>query len=353
MELNNDAIVIIPRNDIPAIHEIEKEGKKELLGELRDFRWHDTLKKFLPSENNVSFSWVKLKPNETLRPHIHSTESMIICYRGNGEFIGKENKKINEGDVVAVPAFCSHGFTGGNPEGMWALSIQFGPGLYTDPQNARVTFLENNANFESLLAFNQSCIEEFRRCRFLAMLTDGTLDNPKKRQRYIDALQIWSNSNQDLLFARQGTTSNSKFAPIFLQHLFEEVGHDRVHADRQEKFTSCTTLTEDPIIEAVANWFICQMFRRDDIEKAALIHLIIENGSDIYHRIARPVLHATVNDHYFELHEADTEHAKIGLHLLNQLSVAQYKELQPLLDKGWKMIACMTNRICELVDEVN
>jgi len=347
-----ETITVISRTEIPAISEIDIDGKKEMLGELRDFRWHADLKNFLPSEDIVSFSWVKLRPGEILRPHEHSTASMIICYRGQGEFIGENSRMLNEGDVVAVPAFCKHGFEGKEPEGLWALSIQFGAGLYTDPKNPRTTFLENDCTFESVLAFNQQCIENFKQCRFLTMLTDGTLDNPKKRQRYVDALQIWSDSNQDLLFARQGTTSDLKFAPTFLQHMFEEVGHDRVHAERGEQFKESPALSEDPIIEAVANWFICQMFRRDNYEKAALIHLIIENGSDIYHRIARPVLKATVNDHYFELHEADTEHAKIALHLLNHLSTAQYKELHQLIKKGWDMLACMTDRVCQLVDEV-
>lgn len=347
-----DTVSIISRTDIPAINTIEKDGKIETLGELRDFRWHDTLKNFLPSEETASFAWVKLMPGEILRPHVHSTASMMVCYRGQGEFIGENSRMLNEGDVIAVPAFCLHGIKGCGSEGLWALSIQFGHGLYTDPKNPRTTFLEDDCTFESLLALNNSRIENFKQCRFLKMLTDGTLNNPQKRQRYVDALQIWSNYNQDLLLARQGTTSDTLFAPIFLQHMSEEVGHDQVHAERGEHFTSPTSLSEDPIIEAIANWFICQMFRKDNIEKTALIHLVIENGSDIYHRIARPILKATVNDHYFELHEADTEHAKIALHLLNHLSAAQYKELHQLIKKGWNMLACMTDRICQLVDEV-
>lgn len=344
---------VIPRKEIPVITAVEKDGKIELLGELRDFRWHETLKNFLPSEEIVSFSWVKLSAHETLQPHEHSTASMIICYRGQGELIGEKNRPLNEGDVVAVPAFCSHGFTTSHSDGLWALSVQFGKGLYTDPKNPRVTFVGDNSSFESLLALNQRCIENFKQCRFLSMLTDGTLtNNVNKRQRYVEALQIWSDSNQDLLFARQGTTSDTQFAPAFLQHLFEEVGHDRIHADREEKFISGASLTEDPVIEAIANWFICQMFRKDKIEKAALIHLIIENASDIYHKIARPILKKTVNDHYFELHEADTEHAKIGLQLLNHLSGAQYKILHHIVEKGWKMLGCMTDRVCELVEEV-
>lgn len=345
-------ITIVPRSEIPAITQIEKDGKVEMLGELRDFRWNTALKNFLPSEEVVSFSWVKLKPGETLKPHEHSTASMIVCYRGCGQFLGKNNRTLNEGDVIAVPAYCMHGFVGDEPEGLSALSIQFGVGLYTDPKNPRVTFLHEDCSLESLLAFNKTCIENFKQCRFLKMLADGTLKNPHKRQRYVDALQIWSDKNQDLLFARQGTTSDTKFSPVFLKHLFEEVGHDSVHRERHENFDSHKTLTEDPIIEAIADWFICQMFRKDNFEKAALIHLVIENGSDVYHRMARPILNATVNDHYFELHEADTEHAKMALDLLNHLSAAQYKEAHQIVEKGWKMLACMTNRVCELVDAV-
>lgn len=348
----NIDVTVVPRKEIPSISQIEKDGKVEILGELRDFRWHDELKKFLPSEEVVSFSWVKLNPDETLRPHEHATASMIICYRGNGVFLGKNSRKLQEGDVVAVPAHCMHGFTGGYPDGLFALSIQFGYGLYTDPKNPRVTFINDEHSLESVIAFNNQCIEKFKQCRFLALLTDGTLNNPRKRQCYVDALQIWSNLNQDLLLARQGTTSDKKFAPMFLEHMSEEIGHDDVHRDRHEKFDSAKTLTEDPIIEALANWFICQMFRKDNAEKAALIHLVIENGSDVYHKIARPILNETVNDHYFQLHEADTEHAKMGLDLLNNLSAAQYKDIYHTIDKGWQMIICMGNRICELVDGV-
>lgn len=344
-------VSVIAREAIPAIHQVEKDGKIETLGELRDFKWNETLKHFLPSDDSVSFSWVKLLPGETLRPHLHSTASMIICYRGQGEFLGDEPRILSEGDVVAVPAYCMHGFKGVGSEGLWALSIQFGAGIYTDPAHARVTFMEENASFESLLALNNRCIEHFKQSRFLKMLTDGTLAHPAKRQRYVEALQIWSDYNQDLLFARQGTTCDALFAPTFLKHLFEEVGHDQVHAERQEPSQS-PVLTEDATIEAVANWFICQMFRRDNIEKTALIHLVIENGSDIYHRIARPVLNATVNDHYFQLHEADTEHAEIAIRLLNQLSPVQYKELHKLVEKAWKMLGCMTDRVCALVDAV-
>lgn len=353
MIVNLQEITIVAQTEIPAISEVEIEGKIESLGELRDFRWHEQLKTFLPAEEEISFSFVKLAPEKILKSHVHPTSSMIICYRGSGDLFGDKTQSLVAGDVVAVPPGCVHGFKGTGEEGLFALSIQFGKGLYTDPNNPRVNFQKEYDTYEAVLAFNNECIKEFESHRFLKMLTDGTLDNPRKRQCYVDALQVWSNYNQDLLYARQGTTGERRFSEPFEHHLFEEVGHDKVHAERNESFNNAVVLTEDPVIEAIANWFICQMFRSDNFEKAALIHLVIENGSDIYHKVARPVLNKTVNDHYFHLHEADTEHAALAHNLLNNLSKAQYNALQKTVAKGWKMLAAMTNRVCELVDGVN
>src|SRR3990167_5203152 len=91
-------VMIISRNDIPAISQVEKKGKIETLGELRDFKWHTALKNFLPSDDSVSFSWVMLKPNETLRAHEHPTASMIICYKGQGVLFGDKEGLLEEGD---------------------------------------------------------------------------------------------------------------------------------------------------------------------------------------------------------------------------------------------------------------
>jgi len=349
---SNEPVRITARDDIPAITEIEHDGKIEKLGEVRDFRWHDVLKGFLPSDDIASFSWVKLAPGEILAAHKHSVGSMIIVCEGKGEFIVGDPRPLREGDIVTVPAGQLHAFRASPPDGFRALSIQFGTGLYTDPENPRVTFDEASSSLESLIRLNNENIERFKQTRFLTMLTDGTLKNTHKRQRYIDALQIWSDKNQDLLFVRQATTLNKTFSTMFLEHLFEEVGHDEMHADRHEKFEASNTLKEDPVIEAIADWFICQMFREDNIAKTALIHLIIENASNIYHVKARPVLADTINDEYFKEHEADSRHAEMGMKLLRHLSSEQYRYLHQVINKGWKMLISMTDRVCTLVDEV-
>lgn len=133
-------VQVIARNDIPAIHSITQDGVVHNLGELRDFQWHETLKDFMPSNKLLSFSWVHLKPGDSLAPHEHPMKGMIIIVKGSARLTGQKNLLLKEGDVVITPPWASHGFEA--IEESHGLSIQFEEGIYTDPENARVTFLE-------------------------------------------------------------------------------------------------------------------------------------------------------------------------------------------------------------------
>jgi quercetin dioxygenase-like cupin family protein len=140
---NNTAleeVQVIARNNIPAIHSITQNGEVHHLGEVRDFQWHEVLKNFLPSNEMISFSWVRLKPGERLLPHAHPMKSMIILVKGSGRLTGQKNLPLQEGDIVITPPNCSHGFDSGE-DGVYGFSIQFEEGIYTDPENARVKFL--------------------------------------------------------------------------------------------------------------------------------------------------------------------------------------------------------------------
>jgi len=140
---NNTAleeVQVIARNDIPAIHSITQDGVVHNLGEVRDFRWHETLKQFMPIAKLISFSWVHLKPGDSLLPHEHPMKSMIILVKGSAQLTGQINRPLKEGDIVITPPNCSHGFDAGEGEA-YGFSIQFEEGIYTDPENARVQFL--------------------------------------------------------------------------------------------------------------------------------------------------------------------------------------------------------------------
>jgi len=105
----------------------------------------------------------------------------------------------------------------------------------------------------------------------------------------------------------------------------------------------------DSIMEAITNWFTYQMFVLDNAEKAAIIHLVIENASAAYHRAARPVLGKYVNNHYFDVHiDGDAEHAAMGERLLGRETPQTYARLKSVVDEAWNMIGAMTDRVVEL-----
>jgi mannose-6-phosphate isomerase-like protein (cupin superfamily) len=318
------------------------------LGELRDFRWNDELKEFMPDASDVSVSWVVLQHGEVLEPHVHPIQSMMVVYSGSGEMLGDLQQPVAEGDVIVVPAGRHHGFRGG-VDGLYALSIQFGEGLYTAPERPRVAFADGEGSLEALLEYNEKRIKAFGQRPIFELLADGTLDNPVKRQAYLDALQIWVDGNQTLLFSRQATCVDPVYSAMFLKHMHDEMGHDVLHKERADEEAPGPLPVRDAIMEAITNWFAYQMYVLDNAEKTAIIHLVIENGSHEYHKRAKPVLAKYVSEHYFEVHvEADDGHAAMGLELLRNESPRTYARLKHVIGEAWDMVDAMVDRVAEL-----
>jgi mannose-6-phosphate isomerase-like protein (cupin superfamily) len=347
-----DQIQIVSRNAIPPIQSVEQGGEVHELGELRDFRWNAQLRDFMPAASRFSVSWVRLQHGEVLDPHVHPIQSLMVFYAGAGTMLGDLERPVAKDDVVVVPAGCKHGFVGG-PDGLYALSIQLGEGLYTTPQKPRVAFGGGEHTLDTLLAYNQRRIEAFKQRPIFELLADGTLEDPHKRKAYLDALQIWVDGNQALLFSRQASCFDPRYARVFLGHMHEELGHDAMHKDRRDGTAPSSTSNHDAVMEAITNWFTYQMFVLDNAEKAAVIHLVIENASIAYHTAATPVLAKYVNEEYFDVHvENDSEHAALGEQLLCEQSSRTYARLQRIIAEAWDMISTMTDRVVELTRRV-
>jgi quercetin dioxygenase-like cupin family protein len=134
-------VLLVRRAEIPAIYEVEENGKKHTLGEHRDFSRHPQLREHIPENARLAISWVQLAPGQVLDPHLHPIVSMIIICRGVGKLLGDRNEELREGDIVLVGAGRLHGFVGGEPHGFTGLSIQFEQrGLYEDKDRALVNF---------------------------------------------------------------------------------------------------------------------------------------------------------------------------------------------------------------------
>jgi mannose-6-phosphate isomerase-like protein (cupin superfamily) len=347
----NENVHVVARETIPPIHDVEEGGALRGLGELRDFRWNDQLRDFMPSAEELSISWVELADGETLAPHRHPTQSMMVFYGGTGQMLGERQGPVGEGDVVVVPAGREHGFTGGEG-GLQALSIQFGRGLYTNPAEPRVHFSNEDDSLESLLAYNEQRLAEFVTRPIFDLLAGNLLDDPRRRKVFMDTLQIWVDGNQTLLFSRQATTRDPAYEATFLRHMREEMGHEVLHRARSDG-SGEEARARDPLMEAITNWFAYQMYVLDNAEKTAVIHLVIERASAAYHRRARPALAKYVNDEYFEVHvDADDGHAAMGERLLEREDPRRYAGLRLVVGEAWDMIGAMTDRVTELTRAV-
>jgi quercetin dioxygenase-like cupin family protein len=342
-----DQIQVVSRNAIPPIQSVEQDGVVHELGELRDFRWNSLLRAFMPAASRFSVSWVRLKYGEVLAPHVHPIQSLMVFYAGSGTILGDLEGPVAKDDVVIMPAGCKHGFIGG-PDGLQALSIQFGEGLYTTPEKPRVQFVDEDHSLEGLLAYNQKRVEEFKKRPLFDLLADGTLADPAKRKTFLDTLQIWVDGNQALLFSRQASCTDPKYSAVFAEHMREEIGHDAMHKERSDGGRGAGA-AHDTVMEAITNWFTYQMFVLDNAEKAAVIHLVIENASIAYHTAAAPVLARYVSDEYFAVHvENDAEHAAMGEQLLRRHSARTYARLRGIVGEAWDMLAAMTDRVVEV-----
>jgi mannose-6-phosphate isomerase-like protein (cupin superfamily) len=342
-----DQMQVIPRDTIPPITDVEHDGEMHALGELRDFRWNDQLRDFMPANTDFSVSWVRLMEDEILQPHVHPIQSMMIFYAGSGEMLGDLRKPVAAGEVVVVPAGRQHGFIGG-PDGLYALSIQFGAGLYTQPEAPRVQFTKGEDSLEGLRAYNLSRLNEFVERPIFALLASGALEDPVKRKVYMDTLQIWVDGNQALLFSRQASCTDAFYKATFLRHMVDEMGHDVLHKERADG-PAADPQARDSVLEAITDWFTHQMYVLDNAEKTAIIHLVIENASAAYHARAMPALAKYMNKDYFDVHvEADAGHAAMGEALLANECPRTYARLKTVIGEAWDMIGAMTDRVAEL-----
>lgn len=245
-------VKVVHRGDIPSISSVESADQSYCLGEHRDFRRNEYLKKFIPENSRLSISWTKLNDGETLNVHQHPVSSMVVVCGGNGELIGDLNLPLQEGDVIAIPPGCKHGFVGGS-RSLHALSIQFeGKGLYEDIENPRVAFCdhEQKNSLEELIEYNDFRIKNHVHTDFFNLVRSGDLRDQSKCQMFERLLKSWSEKFQQIMFLRQGSTQAREFYNIFRDHLGEEIGHEKLIN------TKISVPLWDPVIDSCAEWFL-------------------------------------------------------------------------------------------------
>lgn len=344
--INFNKMQVVSRSKIPAISSIMIDNIPHNLGLLLDFRKHPELASFIPENARPSFSWTHLNPNEELATHEHPTSSMIIICEGEGEVFGDYEGKIISGDIVIVPPYHKHGFIGQGKNGFWALSIQFeGSGLYEDVEKPRVNFIKQEQNshlndFSILLNDQEKFIKKFKAHPLIQLIHSTSTEDIETRERLLEALNIWGNWFQRIIYLRAACGAPSLYQNLAEQHILEEVGHNTSILDSRE---NKSISLHDPILEATASWFFEKMLSSTPQEKTVLVHFVLEGAGDIFHTEA---LHLFGNMSHFTTHvELDEDHFEMGCRVLETSGDYDIERLRTVLSQGWEMFNLLLSRM--------
>ena len=349
----NSKVIHIRREDIPSLTKVVVDGVEHQLGLLKDFRKNELLQKYIPENSRLAVSWVHLNPGETLDPHQHPIDSMIIVAAGQGRITGDLEAEIKDGDILFVHRGSKHGFVGSAPNGYWALSIQFEEsGLYENPENALVKFAGNKESKYSLKGLNQKNEEymtEHKKNKIFDLVFSGAMANPAKRGRLLDAIQVWSNCFQKIIMSRYVYSSEASYFNLAKEHLNEEFGHN-VNLEKSRKGELIPIW--DPLLEATSTWFNSKMLNYSDAERTVLVHLVLEGASNVFHKVADPIMQSYKETDHFSVHnEEDPGHMEMGYKLLENLDENTYKQLYKVLKEGWDMFNLLSERMAELSEQ--
>jgi hypothetical protein len=342
-------IQIVSYNEIPSTS-LPNDRQINNVGVFKFFHDHNQLNNFLPSNENIAFAWLQIKVGEELLLNYQDNKTIIIIYKGSAK-LEKHEQILNPGDKLLIPENYKGKLTHISKDGLYAIELKFNKknvqnNIKINPQEENK---ESNLSFEGLLAYNHFRLQQLLKNPFFLMLQDNTLTNIKKRQLFLDCMQVFSDFFQTMMISRQATCQDKIYQHLFLTHLHEELGHDQLLAARDIK-----NQINDPILQAVSSWFCHQMFLLDNLEKTVLVHLVLEVAGIHYHNLAKVKAAMDVKSEYYDVHnEHDDKHAEMAFELLQDHTPATYQRLLKILSEGWDMLNAMNCRVAQLIDQVN
>jgi mannose-6-phosphate isomerase-like protein (cupin superfamily) len=341
------------RDALDSISHVEVDGRLHELGLVKILTAHPDLAEFLPRMNRVAISWVRLEGGQELAGHRHLEPSLILITEGEGKVFGDLERPLKAGDAVLVPSERLHGFRGVG-RGFWALSIQFhGAALYECPAAPRVRFeIHRSAaqrdeifTLPNLLALNAELAEAYGRSDLLRLIEGKGICDGGVREGLLDGLQVWSDHFQRLLAFRLAYSEQEAHRRVALMHLKDEEGHN--HELRSQRGGRPAKVL-DPPFYAAADWFKVLMISGSDIEKTAVMHLVLERSGQIFHERAARVF---PNMAHFQDHgDHDVAHVELGISLLEGLSVPELQALGSTLEEGWRMMTRLCDRMAHLAE---
>lgn len=321
---------IVPRSEVPVAGTSSGDDL-----ELRPFEAHEILRAATPA--SVTMAWSSAREGQDIAPRSHPRPCLLIVLHGSAELTGSVGQHVEQGDVVTLPAGHEYGFVKIGSSGIRALQVTF---REDETQSREVVTLEQ------LLAYNELRASRTLHGPFFQLLEERGLASPERRARLRDAIRVFSDAFQNVLFIRQGTCRDETYSSVFHEHLAEELGHNTLLTVPELR-----QAPTDPILRATANWFCHQMLILDNIGKGALVHLVMETAGYHFHTLAAPLLSSDVAAEYFHVHaEADDDHRKVVLRFLADKHPNTYRRLHRIIECGWNVFDAMASRFVYLVE---
>ena len=337
--LSQKALRIITRDQLPSIHEAIVDGVTHNLGVLKNFSGSEILKNLFPG--NFSCAWVRLENGQSLAPHRHQEESMIILTEGQGRFspgVEEDSFEIGKGDILFVPPNLDHGFSTMEGQSFWALSIQFNESsLYEDRAEPRVDFI---SKYDLLLRKNEELVKNFVENNHTFQID---IDSNKKRDALLDCLQIISDHFQRLMFLRVGLCDSPLHGKVFMEHFLEELGHNNRLAEERKRPKKW-----DPILEASCAWFVNKNYLIENSERIIMVQMVLEKCAHLFYEHFSDVINE--KSEHIELHmHADEGHDSMGVDLLKDEPDYKYKSYFNLLNESWSIMNLFIERVGTLI----
>ncbi|MDE1462743.1 cupin domain-containing protein [Spartinivicinus poritis] len=316
-------------------------GESIDIGEYKVFNQRNKLDAlFSGFEKELFIAWISLQPNQTIPVHKRSMSSLIIVCKGAGKCIGEYDADLQEGDAISVPAETLHGLIANQNEPLTCLCIQSDgkPIYHTDDVKHRVKSEPANY-FEAFISSKNKFEEQFRQVcqQTQKKIQENGLVFEKVFYGY---LKRWSQSFQQILFLRQSLVSDAEFSKIFSQHLDEEIGHDKY----LEKFV----YIKNQDIEAYCAWFERKIQLVSDVEKAIIVHTVLETAGEIFSANIQSRNKGKISE-YIELHaELDEGHANICDPHIKDYVYSNFNKAVELCSDSWEILIKLFTTILSL-----
>ncbi|NOI88738.1 cupin domain-containing protein [Vibrio sp. 99K-1] len=332
------------------IKSIVESGIEKNLGEVKNFRANEEINRFIPEQARLAVSWVRLAKGEKLDLHVHPISSLYIICEGEAILLGNGIDRLAvPGDVICIPPGADHGFIGVGENGYWGLSIQFEErGLYEDPDMPLVNFKKDPyAYYHLIKERNNQYIERYKDNKIFQTFSKDKIFSHSKKALFLDYLQVLSDQFQKMVLLRSALCEDDSFSKFFSEHLKEEFGHDELLKNSRENFQK----REDPIFEALCIWFNHQMLTLDNLEKAILVHFVIEGSAFIFYNNIKHVFDPSKYNHFDDHSEFDGDHQEVDKMFFKDMTEEQFNRTLALLDKSWNIVEQQYERFAELIEE--